>query len=79
MQQQSGELTLRITGWLQQGEPLHRHIVFERLVATLPKDESHIYPKVTHSFVYCQDLSVNCEAVADAWPRVVAFYNKNLK
>ncbi len=41
--------------------------------------ESHIYPKVTHSFVYFQDLSVNREAVADAWPRVVAFYNKNLK
>jgi carboxymethylenebutenolidase len=41
--------------------------------------EPHIYPKVTHSFVYFQDLSVNREAVADAWPRVVAFYNKNLK
>lgn len=41
--------------------------------------EPHIYPKVTHSFVYFQDLSVNREAVADAWPRVIAFYNKNLK
>jgi len=41
--------------------------------------EPHVYPKVTHSFVYFQDLSVNREAVADAWPRVVAFYNKNLK
>jgi len=41
--------------------------------------EPHIYPKVTHSFVYFQDLSVNREAVADAWPRVVAFYKKNLR
>jgi carboxymethylenebutenolidase len=41
--------------------------------------ESHIYPKVTHSFVYFQDLSANRDAVADAWPRVIAFYNKNLK
>src|SRR5215831_9026979 len=41
--------------------------------------EPHVYPKVTHSFVYFQDLSVNREAVADAWPHVVAFYNKNLK
>jgi len=28
--------------------------------------ESHIYPKVTHSFVYFQDLSVNRDTVADA-------------
>ena len=41
--------------------------------------EPHIYPKVTHSFVYFQDLSVNREAVADAWPRTIAFYNKHLK
>jgi dienelactone hydrolase len=41
--------------------------------------ESDIYPKVTHSFVDFQDLSVNRDAVAYAWPRVVAFYNKNLK
>jgi carboxymethylenebutenolidase len=41
--------------------------------------EPHVYPRVTHSFVYFQDLSVNREAVADAWPRVVAFYNEYLK
>ena len=41
--------------------------------------EPHIYPKVTHSFVYFQDLSVNRDAVADAWPRTIAFYNKYLK
>jgi carboxymethylenebutenolidase len=40
--------------------------------------EPHIYPKVTHSFVYFQDLSVNREAVADAWPRVVSFFKRNL-
>ena len=41
--------------------------------------ESHIYPKVTHSFVYFQDLSVNRDAVADAWPRTIAFFNRHLK
>jgi carboxymethylenebutenolidase len=41
--------------------------------------EPHVYPKVTHSFVYFQDLSVNRDAVANAWPRVVAFYNQYLK
>jgi carboxymethylenebutenolidase len=40
--------------------------------------ESHIYPKVTHSFVYFQDLSVNRDAVADAWPRTVAFFKRHL-
>jgi carboxymethylenebutenolidase len=40
--------------------------------------EAHVYPKVTHSFVYFQDLSVNREAVADAWPRTVAFFRKHL-
>ena len=41
--------------------------------------EPHVYPKVTHSFVYFQDLSENRSAVADAWPRVIAFFNKYLK
>jgi carboxymethylenebutenolidase len=41
--------------------------------------ESHIYPKVTHSFLYFQDLSVNREAVADAWPRTSAFLNRHLR
>lgn len=41
--------------------------------------ESHIYPKVTHSFVYFQDLSVNRDAVADAWPRTLAFFTKHVK
>ena len=41
--------------------------------------ESHIYPKVTHSFVYFQDLSVNRDAVADAWPRTIAFFNRYLQ
>jgi carboxymethylenebutenolidase len=41
--------------------------------------ESHIYPKVTHSFVYFQDLSVNQDAVADAWPRTIAFMTQHLK
>jgi carboxymethylenebutenolidase len=41
--------------------------------------ESHVYPKVTHSFVYFQDLGENRGAVADAWPRVISFFNKYLK
>ena len=50
------------------------------LMKTLGKSyESHIYPKVTHSFLYFQDLSVNRDAVADAWPRTVAFLKRHLK
>lgn len=41
--------------------------------------EAHVYPKVTHSFVYFQDLSVNRDAVADAWPRTIAFFTKHLR
>jgi len=41
--------------------------------------EPHIYQKVTHSFVYFQDLGANMDAVADAWPRVITFYNQHLK
>lgn len=41
--------------------------------------EPHVYPKVTHSFVYFQDLGENRRALADAWPRVIAFFNKYLK
>jgi carboxymethylenebutenolidase len=40
--------------------------------------EAHVYPKVTHSFVYFQDLSVNRDAVADAWPRTIAFFMRHL-
>jgi quercetin dioxygenase-like cupin family protein len=32
------ELTLPLTGWLQPGEELHRHVLLDSLVATLPKD-----------------------------------------
>jgi carboxymethylenebutenolidase len=41
--------------------------------------EPHIYPKTTHSFVYFQDAGTNAEAVADAWPRAIAFLKQNLK
>jgi carboxymethylenebutenolidase len=41
--------------------------------------EPHIYPKTTHSFVYFQDAGTNADAVADAWPRAVAFLKQNLK
>src|SRR5579864_8263900 len=41
--------------------------------------EPHIYPKTTHSFVYFQDAGANAEAVADAWPRTIAFLKQNLK
>ena len=39
--------------------------------------ESRIYPKLTHSFVYFQDLSVNLDAVADAWPRTALHRCRN--
>lgn len=41
--------------------------------------EAHTYPKVTHSFVYLQELSVNRDAVAHAWPRTVAFLRRHLR
>jgi dienelactone hydrolase len=41
--------------------------------------EPHVYPKVTHSFVYFQDLGENRRAVADAWPRAIAFFNRYLR
>ena len=40
--------------------------------------EPHVYPKATHSFVLFQDIGNNPVAIADAWPRVVAFYRKQL-
>lgn len=40
--------------------------------------EPHIYPKATHSFVLFQEASTNSSALADAWPRAIAFLKKNL-
>lgn len=41
--------------------------------------EAHVYPKVTHSFVLFQDMGNNAAAVADGWPRTVAFYRRYLR
>lgn len=40
--------------------------------------EAHIYPKATHSFVLFQDIGNNPAAIADAWPRTVAFFRRYL-
>ena len=40
--------------------------------------EPHIYPKTTHSFALFQDIGNNPAAIADAWPRVVALFKKQL-
>jgi quercetin dioxygenase-like cupin family protein len=34
------DLTLRLTGYLKDGEELHRNVLFDQFVATLPKDPS---------------------------------------
>jgi quercetin dioxygenase-like cupin family protein len=40
VQQAPGDLTLRLTGYLKGSAQLHRNVLFEDLVATLPKDPS---------------------------------------
>jgi len=40
--------------------------------------EPHIYSKTTHSFVLFQEVGGNPGAVKDAWPRAIAFLNKQL-
>jgi carboxymethylenebutenolidase len=41
--------------------------------------EYHIYPHATHVFLEFQDLGGNPEAVADAWPRAMAFIKEHTK
>jgi carboxymethylenebutenolidase len=41
--------------------------------------EPHVYQKVTHSFVLFQDMGNNAAAVADAWPRTIAFFQRTLR
>jgi carboxymethylenebutenolidase len=40
--------------------------------------EAHVYPKTTHSFAMFQHIGTNATAIADAWPRAIAFFKKNL-
>lgn len=40
--------------------------------------EAHVYPKTTHSFVMFQDIGGNNAAIADAWPRTIAFFRRHL-
>lgn len=40
--------------------------------------EAIVYPKVTHSFVLFQDIGLNNDAVADAWPRTIQFLRTQL-
>jgi carboxymethylenebutenolidase len=40
--------------------------------------EGIVYPKTTHSFVMFQDIGGNNAAIADAWPRTIEFFRRNL-
>ena len=40
--------------------------------------ESHIYKEATHAFVWYQEIGRNYEAMADAWPRTIAFLKAHL-
>ena len=40
--------------------------------------EAHLYPKTTHSFAMFQHIGTNATSIADAWPRTIAFFRKNL-
>jgi len=40
--------------------------------------EAHVYAKTTHSFAMFQHIGTNGDAIADAWPRAMAFFKKNL-
>jgi carboxymethylenebutenolidase len=40
--------------------------------------ESHIYKDATHAFIWYQDIGRNYEAMADSWPRAIAFLKKHL-
>ena len=40
--------------------------------------EAIVYPKTTHSFVMFQDIGGNNAAIADAWPRTIEFFRRNL-
>jgi carboxymethylenebutenolidase len=40
--------------------------------------EAHVYPKTTHSFAMFQHIGTNAASIADAWPRAIAFFKKNL-
>lgn len=41
--------------------------------------EAYVYPKTTHSFAMFQHIGTNAQAIADAWPRTIAFFTRTLK
>jgi carboxymethylenebutenolidase len=41
--------------------------------------EAHVYPHVTHSFLWMQDLGNNFQATVDSWHRAIAFYRQHLE
>jgi len=51
----------------------------EKMKALGKSFEYHIYQRATHAFVMFQDMGGNAAAVADSWPRTIAFLNQNLK
>ena len=51
----------------------------QAVMARLGKQyEAHVYPKTTHSFAMFQHIGTNAASIADAWPRTIAFFKKNL-
>jgi carboxymethylenebutenolidase len=49
------------------------------IMARLGKSyEAHVYAKTTHSFAMFQHIGTNGDAIADAWPRTIAFFKKYL-
>jgi len=51
----------------------------EKMKALGKSFEYHVYPRATHAFIMFQDMGGNGAAVADSWPRAIAFLKQNLK
>jgi carboxymethylenebutenolidase len=51
----------------------------EKMKALGKSFEYHIYPRATHAFIMFQDMGGNAAAVADSWPRAIAFLKQHLK
>jgi carboxymethylenebutenolidase len=51
----------------------------DKMKALAKSFEYHIYPRATHGFIMFPDMGGNPAAVADSWPRAIAFLNQNLK
>ncbi|MBM3817630.1 MAG: hypothetical protein FJW14_01240 [Acidimicrobiia bacterium] len=41
--------------------------------------EARVYAKTTHSFAMFQHIGTNADAIADAWPRTIEFFRRQLR